>query len=104
MSVEIDTGKRLVDELINSEMKGEGFSRVRDAKLVIQNELYTNILIELNNYATVRQSNINIGNVMNLSQYSSFEKLINVAYFVFLFLKTLLCAKLKSKMKNNWCL
>lgn len=54
MSVEIDTGKRLVDELINSEMKGEGFSRVRDAKFVIQNELYTNILIELNNYATVR--------------------------------------------------
>ena len=70
-------------------MKGEGFSRVRDAKLVIQNELYTNIFIELNNYATVRQSNINIGNVMNLSQYSSFEKLVNVAYFVFLFLKTL---------------
>ena len=69
MPVESDTGKRLklLDEMVKSELKGKGFSRLRDAKLVRQSELYTNILIELNNNGTVKQSNNNIGNVINLS-------------------------------------
>ena len=93
MSVEFDGGKRLklVDEIVNSELKGKGFNRLHDAKPVKQNEIYTNILIELYNNATVKQSNTSIGNVINLSQYSSFEKLINVTCFVFCFLKNLSC-------------
>ena len=67
MLVEFDAAKRLAGVMVNSEMKGKGFSRLRDAKLVKQNELYTTILIELNNYATVRKLNINIGNAINLS-------------------------------------
>ena len=64
-----------------------------------QNELCANILIELNNNATVKNSNTNIGNVINLSRYSSFEKLINVTCFVFRFLKNFSC-KMK---KQNQC-
>ena len=64
-----------------------------------QTELYANILIELNNNATVKQSNTNIGNVINLSRYSSFEKLINVTCVVFCFLYNLSC-KMK---KQNQC-
>ena len=62
MSVEFDSGKRLnlVDETVNSELKGKRFSRLRDSKPVRQNEFYTNILIELNNNATVKQPNTNI--------------------------------------------
>ena len=78
MSFEFDAGKRLklVDEIVKSEMKGKGFSRLCDVKPVRQNELYANILIELNNNATVKNSNTNIGNVINLSRCSSFEKMI----------------------------
>ena len=56
MSVEFDAWKRtrLVDEMMNSELKGKGFSRLREAKLLQQNELYTSILIELNNNATIK--------------------------------------------------
>ena len=101
MPVESDTGKRLklLDEMVKSELKGKGFSRLRDAKLVRQSELYTNILIELNNNGTVKQSNNNTGNVINLSRYSSFEKLINATCFVFRFLKNFSC-KMK---KQNQC-
>ena len=62
-------GKRLklVGELVKSELKGKGFCRLRDAKPVRQNELYANILIELNNNVTVKNLNTNIGNVMSLS-------------------------------------
>ena len=97
MSVEFDSGKRLnlVDETVNSELKGKWFGRLRDPKPVRQNEFYTNILTELNNNATVKQPNTNI----NLSWHSSFEKLINAPCFVFRFLKNLSC-----KMKNqNQC-
>ena len=67
MSVEFNVWERVksVDEMVNSELNGKGFSRLRDAKPVKQNGLYTNILIELNNNATVKQSNTNIGNVIN---------------------------------------
>ena len=101
MSVEFDAGKRLklVDEMVKSELKCKGFSRLYDAKPVRQNELYTNILIELNNNATVKSSNTNIGNVINFSRYSSFEKLINVTCFVFRFLKKFSC-KLKKQNKK----
>ena len=101
MSVEFDAGKRLklVDEMVKSELKGKGFSRLCDAKPVRQDELYANILIELNNNATVKNSNTNIGNVINLSRYSSFEKLINVTCFVFRFMKNFLY-KMK---KQNQC-
>ena len=53
MSVEFGAEKRLklVDEMVNSELKNKGFRRLRVAKRVRQNELYTNILIELNNNA-----------------------------------------------------
>ena len=45
MSVKFDAGKRLrlVDEMVNSELKGEDFKRLRDAKPVRQNQLYANI-------------------------------------------------------------
>ena len=94
-------GKRLklVGELVKSELKGKGFRRLCDAKPVRQNELYANILIELNNNVTVKNSNTNIGNVISLSWYSSFEKLINVTCFVFCFLKNFSC-KMK---KQNQC-
>ena len=99
MSVEFDAGKRLklMDEMVKSELKGKAFSRLCDAKPVRQNELYANILIEVNNNATVKNSNTNIGNVINLSRYSSFEKLINVTCFVFRFLKNFSC-----KMKKQY--
>ena len=50
MSVAFDVGKRLkfVDEMVKGELKGKGFSRLCDAKLVRRNELYANILIALN--------------------------------------------------------
>ena len=88
MPVEFDAWKRLklVDEMVKSELKGKGLSRLCDAKPVRQNELCTNILKELNNNVTVKSSNTNIGNVINLSQYSSFEKLINVTCFDCMFL------------------
>ena len=89
---------RLVDEMVNSELEGKGFSRLRNAKLLKQNELYTNILIELNNNATVKQLNANIGNVINLSRNSPFEKLIKITCFVFHFLKNLL---FKTKKQNQ---
>ena len=100
MPVEFDAWKRLklVDEMVKSELKGKGLSRLCDAKPVRQNELYTNILKELNNNATVKSSNTNIGNVINLSRYSSFEKLINVTCFVFHFLKNFSC---KMKRQNQ---
>ena len=80
---QFDAGKRLklVDDMVNSEVKGKGFHRLYDAKPVRQNELYANILIELNNNATVRNPNTNMGNVRNLSRYISFEKLINVTLY-----------------------
>ena len=45
MSVKFDAGKRLrlVDEMVNSELKGKDFKRLRDAKPVRQNQLYANI-------------------------------------------------------------
>ena len=85
--------------MVNSELKGKGFSRLRNAKLLKQNELYTNILIELNNNATVKQLNANIGNVINLSRNSPFEKLIKITCFVFHFLKNLLF----ETKKQNQC-
>ena len=53
-------------------------------------------LIKLNNNAIVKQSNANTGDVTDLSRYSSIEttnieKLINVTYFVFHFLKKFSC-------------
>ena len=80
---QFDAAKRLklVDEMVNSEVKGKGFHRLCDAKPVRQNELYANILIELNNNVTVKNLNTNMGNVINLSQYISFEKLINVTLY-----------------------
>ena len=41
MSFEFGAGKRLklVDEMVNSELKDKGFSRLSDAKTVRQNEL-----------------------------------------------------------------
>ena len=56
-----------------------------------QNELYANNLIELNNNATIKILNTNIGNVINLSRHRSFKKLINVTCFVFRFLKNFSC-------------
>ena len=85
--------------MMNSELKGKGFSRLCDAKPVRQNELYTNILIELNNDTTVKQLNNNTGNVINLSRYILFEKLINVTCFVYRFLRNHSC-KIK---KQNQC-
>ena len=80
---QFDAAKRLklVDEMVNSEVKGKGFHRLCDAKPVRQNELYANILIELKNNVTVKKLNTNMGNVINLSQYISFEKLINVTLY-----------------------
>ena len=97
MLVGFDGG--LVDETLNSKLKGKGFSRLRDAKPVKQNELDTTkliILIKINNNTIVKQSNANTGGVTDLSRYSSIEirnieKLINVTYFVFHFLKKLSC-------------
>ena len=85
--------------MMNSERKRKGFSRLRDTKLVKHNELYTNILIELSNNATIKESNTNTGNVINLSRYSSFKKLVNVTCFVFRFLKNLLC-KIEKQIKH----
>ena len=41
MSAELGAGKRLklVDEMVDSKLKGKGFSRLHDAKTVRQNEL-----------------------------------------------------------------
>ena len=80
MSVTFDTGKRLklVDEMVNSELKGKDFKRLRDAKPGRQNQLYANILVVLNDNATAKQSNTKTGNIINLYPYSSFEKLKNV--------------------------
>ena len=107
MSVEFDIGERLklVDEMVKSELKDRGFSRLRDVKPVRQNELYKNILIELSNNATVKQTNANIGNVINLLRYSSFEKLINITCFVFPFLENFSCTKRKTMTyihKKGW--
>ena len=101
-------GKRLklVDEMVKSEPNGKGFSRLCDAKPVRQNKLYANILIELNNNATVKNLSTIIGNVTNLSRYSSFEKLINLTCFVFRFLKNFSC-KMKKQISvstKNMCL